>query len=159
VGSEEADARAVVTLVDCVRDAARWTARAAAERRVTVSITGEAPAVLGHGRDLARMLRNLFDNALAHAPEGSTLDVQITQDAAQVSIAVTDHGPGVSTEDRARIFDPFYRGARERAEDDGGSGLGLAIAREIARAHGGDVTLDAAVTGGARFVVTLPRAG
>jgi two-component system heavy metal sensor histidine kinase CusS len=158
VGSEDADARAPVALIDCARDASGWTARAADERRVTVSITGDAANVLGRRRDLARMLRNLFDNALAHSPEGSTLDVRITQDAAHVSIAVTDQGAGVSAEDRARIFDPFYRGARERAEDDGGSGLGLAIAREIARAHGGDVTLDAAVTGGARFVVTLPRA-
>jgi two-component system heavy metal sensor histidine kinase CusS len=62
----------------------------------------------------------------------------------------------VKTDDEPLIFSPFYRGANERAAEGVGAGLGLSLAREIARAHGGDVAFDRAYTEGARFVLSLP---
>ena len=69
-----------------------------------------------------------------------------------------DDGPGVSEDERDRIFEPFFRGAGERAKDLPGAGLGLAIAREIARVHGGDLALlDGHEVPGAGFRLSLPR--
>jgi two-component system heavy metal sensor histidine kinase CusS len=148
----------VVLAGACVQEAVRWVARAAQDRRVTITVAGPDAALRGQPRDLARMLRNLLDNALAHAPPDSRVEVTLARREDVVVIAVSDQGPGVPTADRERVFEPFYRGALERAEGDAGAGLGLAIAREIARAHGGDVVLGDAPTRGARFVVTVPCA-
>jgi signal transduction histidine kinase len=71
-------------------------------------------------------------------------------------MAVEDHGPGVGPEDAGLIFSPFFRGATERAGESSGAGLGLSLAREIARSHGGDLSLDAQYKEGARFVLSLP---
>jgi len=126
--------------------------------RITVHDQGAADlVVVGARRDLARALRNLIDNAVIHsAPAGEVvLRTRVTEREGQVS--VEDAGPGVPAEDRASIFDPFFRGARERGETEQGVGLGLAIARQIARRSGGDVALDLEFDPGARFVLTLRR--
>jgi two-component system, OmpR family, sensor kinase len=73
-----------------------------------------------------------------------------------VDLSVCDDGPGVPAEDRDRVFDPFFRAESERRRE-GGSGLGLAIVREIARVHGGDVTVEDGPEGkGALFRARLP---
>ncbi|HXK16300.1 MAG TPA: HAMP domain-containing sensor histidine kinase [Polyangiaceae bacterium] len=132
----------------------------AQERGVTMNLERGAAAsqVVGHTRDLERMLRNLVENALRHASQGGVIEVRSELREKAVEIHVTDDGPGVATDDRERIFEPFYRAPDARSIAPDGSGLGLAIAREIARAHRGDITLapPAAVTRGARFVVRLP---
>jgi signal transduction histidine kinase len=86
--------------------------------------------------------------------------VVIREDTEGVTLRVRDQGDGVPDEDRDRIFEPFYRASGHRDEDDLGAGLGLSIVREIARAHGGDVTLEAPDPDrrGATFSVRLPRA-
>jgi hypothetical protein len=71
-------------------------------------------------------------------------------------VEVSDDGPGVPVEDRARVFDRFVRLDAARARADGGSGLGLAIVAEVVAAHGGTVEVDDATIGGARFRVRLP---
>jgi signal transduction histidine kinase len=71
-----------------------------------------------------------------------------------VQIAISDNGPGIPTEIRRHLFDPFYSG-REAGR---GIGLGLSKCWQIARLHGGDVEVDGPPTGGARFLVTLPIA-
>ncbi len=107
-------------------------------------------------QDVARALRNLLDNAVAHSPVGAEVDVDVTVTPTEVCIGVGDHGPGVQGGDRDFIFAPFFRGSQERTQDAVGAGLGLSLAREMARAHGGDVLLDVGYTYGARFVLTLP---
>jgi signal transduction histidine kinase len=75
-----------------------------------------------------------------------------------VHLSVLDDGPGISKADRDRVFDPFFRADSERRRDDG-SGLGLAIVREIARVHGGDVSVEEGPGGkGALFRARLPAA-
>jgi signal transduction histidine kinase len=114
--------------------------------------------VLGHANDLERLLRNLLDNAVRHCPDGGHVRIEARSDGDVVHVTVADDGPGVPAEDRERVFEPFFRAAAERRRE-GGSGLGLAIVREIARGHGGDVSVEDGPGGkGACFCATLPAA-
>ncbi len=88
---------------------------------------------------LRRCLTNLVDNALKH---GARVAVDLTRDERLVEIAVEDDGPGIPEARREEAFRPFHRLDEGRNLQSGGSGLGLAIARDIARAHGGDIVLD-----------------
>ncbi|HRG96643.1 MAG TPA: HAMP domain-containing sensor histidine kinase [Polyangiaceae bacterium] len=133
-------------------------ARARAEELgVQFELSGLDIVVSGRPNDLSRLFRNLIDNAVTHSPRGSLVRVTGTLEGSFAVVVVEDEGEGVPPEDRARIFEPFFRGARSRALATGGSGLGLGIAREVARTHGGNLTLDSSVWG-ARFVVELPIA-
>jgi two-component system heavy metal sensor histidine kinase CusS len=142
-------------LLDDARHMARGNADA---RRVTVVVAAPAAdMIVGCPRqDGARALRNLLDNAIAHTPEGGEVALAVSRTNGTVKIAVEDKGPGVRPTDEGLIFSPFFRGEGERAAEGAGAGLGLSLAREIARAHGGDVALDKAYTSGARFVLSLP---
>lgn len=111
--------------------------------------------VKGATRELSRALRNLVDNAVAHSEPGMEVRVVLSAQGAEARVAVEDTGPGVPASDRAHVFEPFFRGARERGEIERGVGLGLSIARQIARRCGGDLELDESFTPGARFVLTL----
>jgi signal transduction histidine kinase len=122
-----------------------------------VRVTQEVPEmqVRVRARDFSRLLRNLIDNALAHAPPGSEIAVRAKQESGRVIITVRDHGIGIRPELRERIFEPFFRGDVEREHS--GAGLGLAIAREIARAHGGQLSVQDCDGQGACFALELPQ--
>lgn len=122
----------------------------------TVTVVGpDAIRIQGSRSDLTRLLRNLGDNAVAHARSTVTLGLSIQDQQAVLSVA--DDGPGVPAADRERIFERFARldTARARTATGGGAGLGLAICRQIVRRHHGQITV-AATSLGARFVVLLP---
>lgn len=104
-------------------------------------------------RALRRALANLVDNALKY---GGRADVTLSAAAGAIEIAVDDDGPGIAPAELERVFEPFHRLESSRSRDTGGSGLGLAIARQIARAHGGDVTLANRSPHGLRALLTLP---
>ena len=112
-----------------------------------------AAPILGRHDDLARLVRNLLDNACSHA--SSRVDVALAVIDQRVELAVSDDGPGVAAEDKPRIFDRFYRADPVRNPQTTGTGLGLAIAAAVAEAHGGTIEVTDAEPG-ARFVVTLP---
>ena len=107
--------------------------------------------------DLERMLRTLLENAMRHSSSGDKVEVSAATSSSAIVISVADSGPGVPPADRTRVFEPFWRGAEQQATGAPGAGLGLAIARQIARAHGGDIELGESSTGGALFRITLPR--
>jgi len=102
---------------------------------------------------LRRVLANLMDNALKH---GSKVGVSLHRDEHLVEIAVEDNGPGIPEPQREEAFRPFHRLDEGRNLQSGGSGLGLAIARDIARAHGGEILLDQSAMGGLKATVRLP---
>jgi len=143
-----------------IHDALRMARGRAEERGTALQLHGVAAAigvqVWGARGELARLLRNLIDNAIAHSPPGTAVDLTLEL-GDEVVLAVRGAGPGVRPEDRAHIFAPFYRGLQNPGSS-GGAGLGLSIARAIAEACGGKVELDEAATGGARFTVRLARA-
>ncbi|MCF3123859.1 HAMP domain-containing histidine kinase [Streptomyces arenae] len=99
---------------------------------------------------LSRLLTNLLDNAAKFSPPGAPVEVVLTPTA----LTVRDHGPGIAEEDLPHVFDRFYRAEKARALP--GSGLGLAMARQIAHAHGAELTAQRAPGGGALFRLTLP---
>ena len=107
---------------------------------------------------IARVVNNLVDNALRHAPPDSIVSVSVESSQRDVLVAVEDRGPGIPEEDLDRIFSRFYRGEKSRSRTYGGAGLGLAIARGIVEAHGGTIRAENRVSGGARFVFSIPRA-
>lgn len=117
-----------------------------------------ATRVRGDAALLAQLVRNLVDNAARHARSGIALAVTADTDGTTIALLVDDDGDGIPLADRDRVFDRFVRLDDARARDTGGSGLGLSIAREIARAHGGDVRVEHAPSGGARLRVELPDA-
>ncbi|MFS8071308.1 MAG: sensor histidine kinase, partial [Byssovorax sp.] len=143
------------TLVGRAVEAIAWETQ---ERQVRIDVSGPDASLSARPRDVERLLRNVIENAVRHSPRGSVVDVITELREGWFEITVRDAGPGVSDADRARVFEPFYRGARQRASDIIGAGLGLAIARAIARAHGGDLLLsDAPGTPyGACFLIRLP---
>jgi signal transduction histidine kinase len=100
-------------------------------------------------------VRNLLDNAIRHSPEGTTVRVRVESKDSIARLSVEDEGPGVKAEDRERIFEPFYRSAKDHDQDGPGAGLGLAIVQEIAKSHGGHIYVDENGERGARFVLEL----
>ena len=125
------------------------------ERGAVVALIGPAAArIQGSSSDLSRLLRNLGDNAAAHARSRVTLGLQVEGDQAVVTVA--DDGPGIPRADRDRVFERFTRldHARARTVAGGGAGLGLAICKQIVEGHNGQIALEASA--GACFVVRLP---
>lgn len=103
---------------------------------------------------LKRALANLVGNAVVY---GGSADVRLTEPSAgMVSIEIEDDGPGIPPDQLERVFEPFHRGEPSRNRETGGMGLGLPIARNIMRAHGGDLVLANRPSGGARATVSLP---
>jgi signal transduction histidine kinase len=103
---------------------------------------------------LKRVFVNLVANAVNYG--GSATVRLLNRDPRMVVIEVEDDGPGIPAGELDRVFEPFHRGEPSRNRETGGVGLGLPIARNIMRAHGGDVTLANRPTGGAKAMVTLP---
>ena len=109
---------------------------------------------IGIESQMRRCLTNLVDNAVCYG--GETM-VRVDDNAERLAIRVLDSGPGIPQADLERVFEPFRRLEPSRSRATGGTGLGLTIAREIAREHGGEITLSNRREGGLEAVVTLPR--
>ncbi|MGO4705499.1 ATP-binding protein [Microvirga sp. 2MCAF38] len=100
-----------------------------------------------------RLLFNLVSNAARHS---DTIEISANHETQWLVLHVDDDGPGIPPDMRDEVFKPFFRLDEARNQDEGGSGLGLAIARDIARAHGGDISLSKSPLGGLRATVRLP---
>lgn len=125
---------------------------------VDLNLSGvSAGRVWGNPDELTSVIRNLLDNAARYAE--STVTVTVKESGPWVVIAVSDDGPGIPVEDRSRVFERFARLQEGRSRDQGGTGLGLALSQRVAQAHGGQIHVEEADGGGARFVVSLPSAG
>jgi signal transduction histidine kinase len=113
--------------------------------------------VLQADRDkIALVLHNLVGNALKYTMEKGRVTVTATVEKGQFSIAVTDTGIGIDADEIERVFEKFYRSKDTQASQVKGSGLGLAISREVARLHGGDITVDSEYGKGSTFTFVLP---
>lgn len=109
-----------------------------------VTVTAPPVRVQGDPVQLARVLRNLADNAARHA--NGHVDLRLRADGARAVLEIEDDGPGILEADRERVFERFVRLDESRTRTSGGTGLGLAIAREITAVHGGTLTVEG-VTG------------
>jgi len=128
----------------------------AGEPRLRVTVTGEPRARLDAAR-IQLMLKNLVGNALRYSTPGDgPVELTIHGTDGSVEFRVRDQGPGIPADQRAHIGEPFYRSDASRARETGGTGLGLYLARQVARAHGGELSLVETGERGALFVVTIP---
>ena len=120
---------------------------AVAEERGMALVTEIADDLMLAGdRDmLQQALANLLDNALKFSPEGGRITIRAWSDDGEISVAVSDNGPGIPAEERAHATERFFRG--ETARSTPGSGLGLALVQAVAQLHGGDIRLDDAEPG------------
>ena len=117
-----------------------------------VTFAGD-PIVHVRPQSLKRCIANLVANAVRH---GTRVAIAGDHTDALLTVTVDDDGPGIPAEERQAVFRPFYRLDDARNLDESGTGLGLAIARDIARNHGGDITLSDGPLGGLRAAVTVP---
>jgi signal transduction histidine kinase len=148
--------RVPLDLSELVDEAVEALAPAAATHGVTIE--RDAPrrvSVAGSPSALGRVVRNLLDNAIQHAPPGSAVRITV-DDADQPRVEVIDQGPGFPSEFRDHAFERFTRADPSRNRATGGAGLGLAIARGLVEAHGGRIWIDGPP--GGRVTFELPAA-
>jgi signal transduction histidine kinase len=152
--SADVDMAETVDLREICIEVVAMLAPLAFEQGKSLAVTGaHNPAPLrGSAGFLFRAVRNLVENAIAHTPEGTSVEVELQEDG---TIRVIDDGPGIPAAQQELIFDRFWRGDRNIGR---GTGLGLAIVQGIMEAHGGRVAVDEAPGGGAVFTLSFPDA-
>jgi signal transduction histidine kinase len=116
------------------------------------------PLVAGDPAGIERITTNLLTNAVKFSPAGTTIRVAVRAAGSDGLLEVCDQGPGVPPEERERVFTRFYRGSGDAVLQTRGVGIGLSVVSEfVARMHG-EVSVDDAPGGGARFRVRIPAA-
>ena len=122
------------------------------KRKLSTTVSGDRDV---HVRPnaFARLLSNVVGNAFRYA---RTVEVNASHGRGSLVVTVDDDGPGIPPAKREDVFKPFVRLDEARNLDASGNGLGLSIARDIARSHGGDITLDDSPLGGLRAVIKVP---
>jgi len=118
-----------------------------------VEMDGELRRVHAERDQISRVLANLIGNAIKFTPRGGTINVRASQRPLDVLFSIDDTGPGLTPDQMAHVFQPFWTADRSELH---GTGLGLAIAHGIVEAHGGQLWVDKSWTRGSRFVFTLP---
>jgi signal transduction histidine kinase len=139
-------------LVSVIRSAASLVGPKAQRLGVSLSmdLPGELPLASADADRLEQVVVNLLDNAIRFTPPGGTVQVRLAAEGQSAILRVLDEGPGLTEEEAARAFEPYYRGPG------GGAGLGLTIVREIVTAHGGQIWLAARPEGGTEAGFSLP---
>jgi signal transduction histidine kinase len=162
-GSIEAGTFQVRTTVTTIRQALREALEfvqplmGAKEQRLVARIEAGGDRVLADPRRTSQVLSNLIANASKYSPESTSITVSTSRVAGSVEVVVRDEGPGIPEDERARLFQPFFR-SREVREAAGGVGLGLTICRAIVQAQGGDIRIESARDKGTSVHFTIPRA-
>ena len=139
-------------------DSSPWleaTAAIARNPRLSASIPPRLPTVQGDPEALASALLNLMDNALKYSPPRSPVRLAARAGSGRLSISVADRGPGIATEEHARIFERFYRGGGELSRQVKGAGIGLSIVKRIVEDHGGSVSVVSQPGEGSTFTIDL----
>ena len=113
--------------------------------------------VSGDSGRVAQILDNLFSNAIKYSAPGAPIDIAVTTKGDEAQVRVEDHGLGVPSDERHRLFAPYF--PTQRTRDIPGSGLGLHISRRLAEQHGGRLWLESSGDVGSTFVLALPLAG
>lgn len=157
-GTDAPSSRRRIDLVEHIDNVVAQVSSIAEQSGIELSGPPDGPreTVIANGVMIETAVRNLVENALAATKRGGRVHIKVEARGAAIAIVVDDDGRGIDG-DANRLFEPFQRGQSDR-EARGGVGLGLAIVRRVAVVHGGVVTATKSPRGGARFVLTLPRA-
>ena len=151
--------RAPVSVAGLVREVVEFFEPLAAEQGLSLELgTLQDAVVSGEPAWLHQCFANLVDNAIRYTPEGGRIDVETRLEPADgaLVVRVRDTGIGIEAAERERIFEPYHRVRNGSPRTGPGAGIGLALAREIARAHGGDVGVESEPGKGSTFSVRLP---
>ncbi len=114
-----------------------------------------APVLIDYDR-IWEAVYNITDNAIKYTPENGTVKMELTTQAGELAVSISDSGEGIPEEEREKVFERFYRLDDSRTRETGGTGLGLAIAKEAVLLHGGRIEIDKSELGGSKFVIYLP---
>ena len=120
------------------------------------SVAPKLPKVMADKDKLAAALTNLVSNAIKYTPEGGKVTVRVDADAARVLFMVEDSGIGISAEDLPKLCGKFFRSSDDRVQAIVGTGLGLAFSQEVARLHGGNISIRSQLNQGSCFTLELP---
>lgn len=146
-----------VRLYNLVEDVfAALSSKAAARGIVLINRVPEKIKVLADPVRLEQMLTNLIDNGIKFNRPAGNVTVNAEQTDEKSSISVIDTGEGILADHQSRVFERFYRADRGRTREVGGTGLGLAIVKHLARLHGGEVSINSALSRGTTFTIELP---
>jgi signal transduction histidine kinase len=151
---------APLMLDDVVRDTVGNFQSVAKRKRIRlVEKNGvKLPPVAADRSLITQAVSNLLDNAVKYSPERTTVTLSTALEADAVRLTVEDRGYGIPPEDVERVWEKFYRVARDgRVKEEESTGLGLSFVREVVEQHGGAVELESEVGRGSRFSFTLPR--
>ncbi len=121
-----------------------------------IELSTEPTIVRGDEAGIRQVLDNLLANARAHTPAETPVSVELRSADGRAELTVADHGPGMTEEEAARVFERFYRADGSRTRASGGAGLGLSIVAAVTEAHGGTAEARPTPGGGATFAITLP---
>jgi len=147
-----------VNLVELARMRCSSLSVLGATRRLVLAVEAAEPwLVRGDTDRLSQVLDNLLDNAIRHAPDGSTITVAFQKEGSDVKCSVIDHGPGIPARHLPFIFERFYRAESSRNRHTGGSGLGLAIVHSLVQAQGGRVSAHSIEGQGTTLSFWLPE--
>jgi two-component system phosphate regulon sensor histidine kinase PhoR len=147
----------IIQLYPLVEDVVASLSASAAARKITVNdLVDQKAEVFADPHRLVQMLTNLVDNAIKFNREGGTVTIRHESDRTD-RIRVEDGGEGIPAHHLDRLFERFYRVDRARSRELGGTGLGLAIVKHLARAHGGEVSIESRFGEGSQFTIELPQ--
>jgi two-component system, OmpR family, sensor histidine kinase BaeS len=147
----------VFNLASKIREITSSFEPSAQQKRVKLEVRApERLELHGDPDRIAQVLSNLLDNALRYTPEHGTVCITLESTQSTARVIVSDSGQGLPSESLEHVFDRFYRVDESRNRSSGGSGLGLAIARTILELHGGKISVQNRLEGGAEFVCALP---
>ncbi|QDZ38488.1 HAMP domain-containing histidine kinase [Euhalothece natronophila Z-M001] len=153
----KAPSRRKLSLQDILQDLVELFEASAEQEGITLNLEIQQDAkVMGNGEQLYRLFANLLRNALQHTPEGGSVTIRLSASSRSCQISVIDTGVGISAEEKALVFERFWRADRSRSQSQGGTGLGLPIASAIASQHGGKITVTSTLGKGSCFTVRLP---
>lgn len=145
-----------VDLYAVAQDVADRLEERAAKANVTIRVQGASVFVTGYPRLLDEMIRNLCDNAIRYNRTGGSVHVFVLPVDGHPTLRVSDTGVGISDQDRAKVFERFYRVDKSRSRDTGGTGLGLAIVKHAAALHKATIDLQSELGRGTTITVTFP---
>ncbi len=150
--------KAPIDLAALVADVATRLASQAEKADITLSNTIRQPLIVAADRDeMAQVLVNLLDNAIAYTPRGGSVTLSAQETPDSVTVSVADTGIGILSHDIPRLFERFYRADKARSRASGGTGLGLSIVKHIIENHGGAVGVESEYNKGSVFSFTLPK--
>lgn len=155
---DEVDCSESISLHELLGSVTAELAELARSHGIKLCIQEETGTILGNRALLERAVFNLVENAINYnRPEG-TVTIRATKKNTQMIIEITDEGPGIPSEWREQIFEPFFRVDKSRSRQLGGAGLGLTLVHAIVDLHHGRIWVEDAPKCGSRFVISLPSA-